>query len=442
MSLLRQGDAGQGPAKLRRSVAGTLPLALYATATGLLEPLAPALLARRARAGKEDPARLYERLGRPAMARPEGPLAWLHGVSVGESLSLLPLIAALKAARPGLNLLVTSGTVTSAEVLAKRLPSGVIHQYAPVDAPGAAARFLDHWRPDTALFVESELWPNLIVAAKARGVKLALLSARMTEGSARGWARAPATARTLLQTLDLVLPQDAATDARLQSLGAATGLQLNLKLVGDPPPVDADLVAALRAWAAGRKIVLAASTHPGEEPLIAKAFLYATGSLPAVLVVAPRHPDRGLAVATELKAWKMTVAQRAAGEPLTAQTTAYVADTLGELGAFYAAADAVVIGGAFAEGVGGHNPLEAARLGCAVVTGANAFNARDIYAEMFAEVAALEASDLASLSSHIHGLLTNPVIARRIGEAAQAYANRQGAALTAAMVLIEPLLPA
>ncbi|MBS0333557.1 MAG: 3-deoxy-D-manno-octulosonic acid transferase, partial [Proteobacteria bacterium] len=173
-------------------------MALYAAATGLVEPLAPNLLRRRAQAGKEDAARLNERLGRPTAARPEGPLVWLHGVSVGESVSLLPLIAALKAARPDLNILATSGTITSAEVMAKRLPAGVIHQFAPVDAPGAAARFLDHWRPGAAVFVESELWPNLIRAAAGRGVRLSLLSARMTEASAEGWGRVPVTARALL----------------------------------------------------------------------------------------------------------------------------------------------------------------------------------------------------------------------------------------------------
>jgi 3-deoxy-D-manno-octulosonic-acid transferase len=418
----------------------TLPLAIYAAATRLLEPLAPGLLARRAKAGKEDPARTAERLGRSKAARPEGPLVWLHGVSVGESLSLLPLIAALKAARPDLRILVTSGTVTSAEVLAKRLPAGVIHQYAPIDAPGAAARFFDHWRPGAALFVESELWPNLIVAAKARGVKLALISGRMTEASAKGWARAPGTARALLQAFDLVLPQDAAAEARLGSLGATTGGHLNLKLVGDAPPVNAQLAAALKAD--GRRIVLAASTHPGEEPLIAEAFRAATAGAPALLIIAPRHPDRGPAVAEALRSAGFAVARRAAGEALTPATTAYVADTLGELGAFYAAADAVVLGGSFAPGIGGHNPLEAARLGCAIVTGPHVFNAREIYAEMFALAAAIEAADGAALARHIAGLLANPVLARRIGEAALDYAGCQGAALDAAMALIEPLLPA
>lgn len=421
----------------------TLPLALYAAATGLLEPLAPSLLRRRAARGKEAPDRLNERLGRAVLPRPDGPLAWLHGVSVGESLSLLPLIFALRAARAGLNILVTSGTVTSAQVLAQRLPAGVIHQFAPIDAPDAVGRFLDHWRPQAALFVESELWPNLIVAAKARGVRLALLSARMTQASADGWARAPGTARALLGAFDLVLAQDGETEARLTGLGARLGPRLNLKLVGEAPPVDAATVAALKAGLGARKAVLAASTHPGEERLIAEAFRTAIANgPPAALIVAPRHPERGPDVAAELQGLGFTAARRAAGEALGAQTTAYIVDTLGELGAFYATADAVVMGGGFAPGIGGHNPLEAARLEAAIITGPEVFNARDIYAALFADAAAIEAPDGAALSRHIAGLLANPAIARRIGQAASDYAARQGAALAAAMALIEPLLAA
>jgi 3-deoxy-D-manno-octulosonic-acid transferase len=420
-----------------------LPLALYAAATGLLEPLAPALLRRRARDGKEDAGRTGERLGRPVVSRPAGGLVWLHGVSVGESLSLLPLIEALRTRHPDLGLLVTSGTVTSADVLAKRLPKGVIHQFAPIDAPGAVARFLDYWRPTAALLVESELWPNLILAAKDRGVRLALVSARMTEKSAEGWSRAPATASALLKAFDLVLPQDAVTEGRLARLGALVGPHLNLKLVGDAPPVDEALAATLKAGAGARKIVLAASTHMGEESLIAEAFQAATrDGPPAILIVAPRHPDRGPQVAADLQRLGFTVARRAAGEPLEPKTTAYVIDTLGELGAAYTTADAVVMGGSFVEGVGGHNPLEAARLEAAIVTGPHVFNAHDIYAAMFAETAAIEAVDTAALAHHLRGLLGNPAIARRIGEAAADYAGRQGAALEAALTLIEPLLPA
>jgi 3-deoxy-D-manno-octulosonic-acid transferase len=421
------------------TIARPLPLALYAAATGLLAPLAPALLRARAEKGKEDPARLPERLGAASRPRPAGPLVWLHGVSVGETQSLLPLIAALRERRPDLAILVTSGTVTSAELLARRLPAGVIHQFAPVDAPGAVRRFLAHWRPDAGIFVESELWPNLILGAKARGVRLALLSARMTDGSARAWARSPASARALIGAFDLILPQDTATAARLTTLGARLAGQLNLKLVGEPLPADAAELARLTAAIAGRQAVLAASTHPGEESIIADAARQAGAAL---LIVAPRHPDRGAAVAAELAARGFQVARRSAGEPLAAATTAYVADTLGELGLFLRLAAVVVMGGSFVEGVGGHNPLEAARLGRPMITGPHAFNAREVYDQLLAEAAAIEAADAAALARHLKGLLEQPMIARRIGEAGLSYAERQGAALAAALAELEPLLPA
>jgi len=416
-------------------VSPTLPLALYGAATGLLEPFAGAMLRRRARVGKEDPARLSERLGRPRMARPDGPLVWLHGVSVGETMSLLPLVEALRTRRPELTLLVTSGTVTAAELLAKRLPAGVIHQFAPVDGPGAVGRFLEHWRPSLAVFVESELWPNLILAAKARGVRLALLSARMTDASTARWARWPASARALIEAFDLIMPQDEATEARLRRLGATPGPRLNLKRVGDTLPADAHELDGLRATLPRRKVVLAASTHPGEEALIAEAFRAAAPNLgEAVLIVVPRHPDRGPRLAEELGATR-----RGAGDAPT--SAVHVADTLGELGLFFRLADIVIMGGSFVPGVGGHNPLEPARIGRPILTGPHAFNAADVYAELFAEAAAIEAADGAALARHIRGLLDNPAIARRMGEAALAYANRQGT-LDQAMALLDPLLPA
>jgi 3-deoxy-D-manno-octulosonic-acid transferase len=193
----------------------SLVLKAYSVVTGWLEPLAPRLLGARARRGKEDAARLNERLGRPSIPRPSGPLVWLHGVSVGESLSLLPVIARLRAERPETAILVTSGTVTSARILAERLPPDVIHQYAPVDGPLATARFLNHWRPSLGVLVESELWPNLIGAARARGVKLALISARITDKTAQGWGRMPGAAGALLSAFDLILPQDDASAARI-----------------------------------------------------------------------------------------------------------------------------------------------------------------------------------------------------------------------------------
>ena len=414
----------------------SLALSLYRLATRLAEPLAPLVLRSRARGGKEDPARLTERLGHAARPRPDGPLIWLHGVSVGETQSLLPLVSALRAARPAAALLVTSGTVTSAQALVPHLPDGVIHQFIPVDTPAAARRFLDHWRPDLAIFVESELWPNLILAAQARGARLALVSARMTETSAAGWARVPAAARILLNAFDLVMPQDEATRARLGRLGAACGPGLNLKRTGAPLPADEVELARLKTIIGARKIVLAASTHPGEEVLIVQAFQAAVrGPAEALLILVPRHPDRGGALAQSFQA-----SRRSAGEPPTGR--AHIADTLGELGLFFRLADIVVMGGSFVPSIGGHNPLEPARIGRPILTGPHTFNAAEVYADLFAQAAAIEAKDSAALTRHLRGLLDNPLIARRMGEAALSYAERQGQALDAALAALEPLLPA
>lgn len=357
-------------------------LALYRAATALLEPLAPAMLKRRARRGKEDPARTGERLGRASRNRPDGALVWLHGVSVGESVSLLPLIERLALERPTNSLLVTTGTVTAARIMAERLPKGAIHQYAPVDGPRAVSRFLDHWAPNAGLFAESELWPNLILEAKGRGVRLGLVSARITEASAKGWAKRPGAARRLIGAFDLILPQDEASKERLFALGADPGPKFNLKLAAPPLPADASELGRLRGMIGERRVITAASTHPGEETLVARA-----APPGALTIVAVRHPERGAAVAEELRALGLGVARRGAGEPIGPDTAVYVADSLGEMGLWFRLADVVVMGGAFSGGIGGHNPLEPARLGKAVVTGPHVFN----FAESYADLAAARA---------------------------------------------------
>ncbi|MCA6297152.1 MAG: 3-deoxy-D-manno-octulosonic acid transferase [Phenylobacterium sp.] len=410
----------------------TLPLALYRLATGLVEPLAPGLLRRRAAAGREDPDRLGERLGRASRPRPAGPLVWLHGVSVGESLSLLALVEGLRARRPDLTLLITSGTRTSADLLARRLPEGVVHQYVPVDGPRAALRFLDHWRPDIGVFAESELWPNLLQSARRRGTRLALVSARITEGTARTWRRAPASARRLLGLFDLILPQDQASAARLAELGAACGRELNLKRAGSPLPFDPAELGRLRGLAGGRPVILAASTHPGEEALVAGA----AQGLGALLILAPRHPDRGGEIAAALSAPRRTLGQSPGPhDPI------WIADTLGEMGLLFRLADVVVMGGSFPGGIGGHNPLEPARLGVPVLTGPDIANSADVYDEMLDEACALTARDGPDLRRKLAGLLGQPALRRRMGEAALGYAARQGESLSAALDDLAPLLP-
>lgn len=366
-------------------------LLAYLAATTALHPFAPALLRRRARAGKEDPARLSERLGRPSVPRPPGPLAWLHGASVGESLSLLPLIDRLRAARPDLNLLVTSGTATSAELLAKRLPPGAVHQFTPLDTPAVAARFLAHWRPDLLVFVESELWPNLLLRAQALGTRLALLSARLSEGSLRNWSRTPAFARRVLGAFDLVMAQDDPTAAALARLGARNDGRLNLKLAGDPLPVDEAALAQAREAAGGRRVLLAASTHPGEDEIA-----LAAAPADALLVIVPRHPARAPDIAALTQG--RGVGLRSQGDPFGAHPV-HIADTLGELGLWFRLADAALVGGSLVPGVGGHNPLEPARLATPFASGPHIDNWRAVYEGLRAADAYTPVTDVPSLAA-------------------------------------------
>ena len=370
-------------------------LGLYRSLAGLLEPLAPALLKRRVGEGKEDADRWAEKLGRASAPRPDGPLVWLHGVSVGESLSLLPLLERLRAARPDAAFLVTSGTVTSAEILSKRLPEGVIHQYAPLDAPRAIDRFLAHWRPDLAVLVESELWPNLIRAARRAGVKLALVSARITERTARGWSRLPGAAKEVLGAFDLVLPQDDESAERLAKLGRASDGRLNLKYAGDPLPYDRARLGLLRDEAADRPMILAASTHPGEDEIVLEAFQWLGGRIGdhPILVIVPRHPDRGAHIETLSKTLGYDTARQGAGDAFSHDCDVYVADTLGELGLWFRLARVAFLGGSLKKGIGGHNPIEATLLGAPVVSGPYVDNWAGVYGDLVHEGMARFAPD-------------------------------------------------
>ena len=413
-------------------------LRAYRAVAGLGAPLARPLLEARARRGKEDPARLGERLGHASAPRPNGALAWLHAVSVGESVSLLPLIGALAAERPDLSILVTSGTRASAEILARRLPPQALHQYAPVDTPGAVERFLTHWRPDVGFFVESELWPNLNLAAREAGVRLALVSARMTEKSARAWSARPAAVRLVLESFELVLAQDADTAARLTQLGARVAGRLNLKRVGDPLACEPAELARLKAEIGARPVVVAISTHAGEEALIAGATAGLGEDVLTILV--PRHPERGAEIAFELA--DRRVARRSRGEPVTGANQIYVADTLNELGLFLRLADIAVMGGGFARGFGGHNPLEPARLGLGVISGPIVFNHADAFAELADAGGARLVDDGAGLAAVLAALLANRAALAAFNAAALAFAERQGDQLGAGLDLIRPLLPA
>lgn len=422
----------------------SLALHAYRQITGLLEGLAPRLLAARVRAGKEDPERVGERLGLAGRPRPPGPLVWLHGVSVGETLSLLPLVARLRADRPDLTLLVTSGTVTSAQLLSERLPAGVLHQFIPVDGPRAVAAFLDHWRPALGVLVESELWPNLILAARDRDIPMALVSARVTEATHRGWRRLPGAARTLLGGFAMVLPQDAESADRLTDLGARIDGEANLKLAGEPLPYDRAAFARLSEAIGDRAVIVAASTHPHEETFLLRAL--STVPQPFCLVLLPRHPDRGAEIAGLLEREGRAHAVRSRGEPLDGGVDVYVADTLGEMGLFLRLADVVIMGGSFAPvlgrpAVGGHNPLEPARLGKPTLSGPDASNWTAVTALLTARGALGVVRSAIELAETVEALLDDPTEARAMGERARRTAAEAGAGLDRLMQALTPLLP-
>lgn len=383
---------------------GLLPV--YRMVGHLLHPAIPFLLKKRERRGKEDPHRVGERLGNASLPRPDGALIWVHGASVGELISVLPLVDRMK---DRATVLVTSGTVTSAEIAAQRLPAGVLHQYAPIDTPTIAERFIRHWRPDLSAFVESELWPNLIAAARTAGSKLAIANGRMSEKSAATWSRFPRTIRGLLSNFDVCAAQSDHDAARFAALGAPlVEMYGNLKFDAAPLPVDEAAHAELTAQIGQRPVFLAASTHPGEEEVVIAAHLHAAAAVPDLLtIIAPRHPARGEPIAATARSAGLNVAVRSLHEALTARTNIYVANTVGELGLFYRLARFAFVGGSFAE-KGGQNPIEPAKLGVGVLHGPSIYNFRDIYPLFDTEGAALRLDEPDALGPTVAALLNDP----------------------------------
>ncbi|MFC4442835.1 3-deoxy-D-manno-octulosonic acid transferase [Caulobacter henricii] len=417
----------------------SLPLSLwlYRLATAGLEPFAPLLLKRRAARGKEDPSRLPERLARSSLPRPPGTLVWLHGASVGESLSILPLVERLRAERPDATVLVSSGTVTSAELLARRLPPRVIHQYVPVDTPGGARRFIGHWRPDLAVFVESELWPNLLLEARAAGTRLALVSAKLSDKSFEGWQARPFAAHQLFSGFDLILAQDSRAAERLASLGGGVAGEADLKFGAAPLPDDAAELERLQSLLADRPLLLAASTHPGEDEIVLDAFAPLADR--ARLVLVPRHVERGPAIVAQALARGLTVSLRSIA-PEASPAQVLVADTLGELGLWFRLADLALVCGSLVPGIGGHNPLEPARLSCPILSGPHVENWLTAYADLSA-VEGLALADAGVLAERLAAALAEPAAGRARAERAAAFVEARDAEARAGLTRIIELVP-
>ena len=413
--------------------------ALYRGLTTLARPAAGMLLAWRARAGKEDASRIGERVGQARLPRPDGSLVWLHGASVGEGLALLPL--AEKLAQRGMTALLTTGTVTSAAILASRLPPGALHQFVPLDVPRYWRRFLDHWRPDLVLVAESELWPNMIAAVAKQNIPLALVNARLSPRSFSRWQLLPGFIGAMLGEVDVCLAQTADDAARLRQLGAPrVQVAGNLKYDVDPPPADRAQLAALSATIGPRPVWFAASTHEGEEDIAAAAHGVLSSRFPTLLtIVAPRHVARGGAIATAARARGLNAVQRSTGDAIDAATQFYVADTMGEMGLFYRLANVVFVGKSLT-GMGGQNPIEPARLGNAILHGPNVGNFAEVYAALDAARGAAKIADAETLARALTLLLSDVAMLRRMARAGQETVAGFGGATDKIMRAIEPYM--
>lgn len=414
-------------------------LTFYATATVLLAPFASLWLGARARAGKEDPTRLKERFGRYSQTRPDGRLIWLHAASVGESGVALSLIEAMAARDPSLSFVISTGTRTSAELVARRAAPRTTHIYVPLDSAGAVRRFFTHWRPDLGVFLESELWPNLIGAAEKRGVPLALVNARMSPKSLARWQRWRAAGARLLKPFAFVAAADARTaEALTRVRGAPVPLLGNLKLATRAPNVDAGARAALAAQIGARPVWLAASTHDGEDEIALDAHTRLLTSHPeALLIIAPRHPDRGEAIA----ALAGGAPRRARFEPI-GKAPVYVADTLGELGLFYDLAPVALVAGSLIYHLKGHNPIEPAKLNSAILTGPYFESFQDVFDAIITANGAVVVTDADELAGAVERLLRDDAARQNQTTAAHAAVGHGAEALDTTASQLLALLPA
>jgi 3-deoxy-D-manno-octulosonic-acid transferase len=417
-------------------------LRAYRALTRYAAPVAPLLLAWRTRIGKEEPARRAERYGEASVPRPSGFLVWFHAASVGEANAVLPVIDAIAAEHPEISVLLTTGTVTSAKLARARLPKRAVHQYVPLDNQDYVRRFLKHWQPDLAVFVESEIWPNLVLETNALNVPLVLVNGRMSFRSFRRWRNRPGLSRPLFSAFGLVLAQNQRFAQRFTALGAPRTVPVgNLKIDAPPPPVDLAGHKNLSAALAGRSVWLAASTHPGEDDIAAVAHLAMKGARPDLLtIIVPRHPDRGPFIARLLSNANLKVALRSEGKLPDARTDIYIADTIGELGLFYNLVPVAFVGGSLVPH-GGQNPVEAIKLGAAVVTGPHWRNFADAYEELLGSGGCVQVSEANDLATTVLLLLEDAQARARMMARAEGAIGRMGGALPRTIAEIEHFLP-
>ena len=401
------------------------------------------LLEKRKEKGKEDSVRLEERVGIPTRPRPDGRLIWFHGASVGETQSALILIREIQSKYPDAHIMVTSGTRTSANLLAQKLTGTAFHQYIPLDHPDWVEQFLSHWRPDLVLWMESELWPNFLTSIGARNIPAALLNARLSKKSFRIWSLFKSSARTILESFPLILAQTEQEQAYFKHLGAShVVVSGNLKYSAAPLAYDKKELSRLMAATQNRTVWLYASSHDGEEELAARAHDILKNTFPNLLtIIVPRHPERGEEIASTLQKNGFKTKLRGHNKALPLDEDIYVADTMGEMGLFYRLAPIACIGRSFSkDGGGGHNPIEAAQLHCAVLYGPHVQFQQEIFDDMNSASAAMQMQDEAMLIETLQNLLSNPAQLKTQTQRAHDFAHEKACVLNIVLKQIEPLL--
>ncbi len=400
------------------------------------------VLKRRFSAGKEDPQRIAERWGDASVPRPKGKLVWFHAASVGETLSLDPVVNGLLEANADLSILVTSTTMTSAKIMAQSLPSRAIHQYSPIDNNRVVQKFLRYWKPDVAVWTESELWPALMTGADEAGIPMQLINGRVSNKTADSWRRHPKTFAYLLNLFDKIAVQEQATADVMTQIGVAnervtvTG---GTKEDAAPLPFSPDDLAELKKSIGHRNTWFAGSTHPDEEAFVLEAHLRAfVGKKTApLLIIAPRHPERGNEVAELIRSHGLVAAQRSKKEPISEVTQVYVADTIGEMGLWYRLSNISFVGGSLTE-VGGHNPFEPVVLGSAVIHGPHTFNFAETYQSLADVGGCLLVNDSKELANAVVALEDEDMRSKMTSNAKRA----KGDANSATSLVLESILGA
>lgn len=394
---------------------------IYRILSILLFPFIELYLIVRVVKEKEDKSRIRERLGHSSIERPKGELAWIHAVSVGEANSALIMVEELLKFAPSISILFTTTTMTSASIVASKLPQfkgKVIHQYLPVDSFFVVENFLDFWQPRVAIFVESEIWPNLIYEARNRGIMSFLVNGRMSEKSAKKWRIARIFGFKIFDLFAAIFVQTADDKKRFQKLTKQEVLLYgNLKSQAQSLFVDEEKLSLLKKQISNRPIFVAASTHKGEEEIIVKSFNQIKEKFSnLLLILVLRHPNRASEVKELLKDKK--VAQRSIKQNIESTTEIYLVDTLGELGIFYSLSDFAFIGGSLFE-IGGHNPFEAIKLNCAVISGEHVFNFREVYDNLQKADGCRIVKSQDELTSEVEKFLIDKNLAKTTNENAQ-----------------------